>query len=419
MTYLCAVKKQRIVIVGGGAAGFFAAANMAEMAPENEYVILEQSPNVLGKVKISGGGRCNVTHASFVPRELSKAYPRGEKALLGPFHKFMTGDVMGWFEERGVPLKVEDDGRVFPESDQSQSIIDCLLSVIDKHQVEVRTRHRVEEIIPNEDGPGFEIHTKDGWTDADKVLVATGSNASIWKLMQELGHQVVSPVPSLFTFNIKDLRIDGLAGLTVPEVEVSIPGTKLLEQGPLLVTHWGLSGPAILRLSAWGARALADKDYDFQLKVNWMAGRDANHIMEDIQLRRERDARKRVSGHVQYGLPQRLWRSLVAAAMIGPDVQWANLSKVQAQSLAEQLTSGLYQVKGKSTFKEEFVTAGGVVRKEINFKTMESKVVPGLYFAGEVLDVDAITGGYNFQAAWTGAWLAAQAMIEEDMKRVE
>lgn len=402
----------RIIIIGGGAAGYFAAVNLAENAPEAEVLILEQSPQVLGKVKISGGGRCNVTHACFEPRELVKHYPRGGKALLGPFHRFMTGDTMGWFEDRGVALKIEDDGRVFPVSDDSQTIIDCLTQSAQRAGVHLRTRAKVLGLRPpTEAEPRWQVRLKGETLLADRVLLASGSNPATWRWLAELGHRIVAPVPSLFTFNVADERIAPLPGLSVPEAEVQVLGQKALQsQGPLLVTHWGLSGPGVLRLSAWGARDLHALGYDFQLQVNWQAGRRVEDWLSQWQQLRQQQPKRQVAAQPQGHLPSRLWQRLVDRAGIGPEQRWAELTKTQGQRLAEELAQGRYAVQGKSTFKDEFVTAGGVDLDEVNFKTMESKRHPGLYFAGEVLDLDAITGGFNFQAAWTTGWIAAQAL---------
>lgn len=401
----------KVVIIGGGAAGFFAAIRCAELYPDVGVTLLERGREVLGKVKISGGGRCNVTHACFVPKELIKNYPRGSKELLGPFTRFACGDTMDWFERRGVPLKIEEDGRVFPVSDNSESIMDCLIQSAHKAGVKVWTNCRCDRIIPPVvEGAPWRVETASGLLVADRVMVATGSSARIWEQMAALGHTIVPPVPSLFTFNIKDARLAGLMGLSVPDAEVYIPGTELTARGPLLITHWGLSGPGILRLSAWGARQLADRKYAFPLVVNW-TGLSVEEVEETFEDLRAGQGKKQIAAHPQFGIPARLWRSLCIAASAGKEeVRWADMHKTLRNKLLENIAACTFQVSGKSTFKEEFVTAGGVDLRELNFKRFESKIVPGLFLAGEVLDIDAITGGFNFQAAWTGGWIAGEAL---------
>lgn len=401
-----------ILIIGGGAAGFFAAIRCAELYPDAQVTLLERGKELLGKVKISGGGRCNVTHACFVPKDLIKNYPRGSKELLGPFTRFACGDTMEWFETRGVPLKIEDDGRVFPESDSSQSIIDCLLDAARQAGVRIRLHHRIETILPPaQAGEPWQINTSEGPLSADRILIATGSNTRIWEQLAALGHSIVPPVPSLFTFNIKDPALAALPGLSVPQADVSIPGTDLSASGPLLITHWGLSGPAILRLSAWGARILAGKQYRFNLRVNW-TGLSIPDIEEELEWLRQQYGKRQAAAHPQFDIPTRLWRALCLSAWGERqlDSKWGDLNKGMRDKLINRLAASEYSVNGKSTFKEEFVTAGGVDLREINFKTFESKLHPGLFFAGEVLDIDAITGGFNFQAAWTGGWIAGEAM---------
>ncbi len=403
-------KKNRVVVIGGGAAGFFAAIRCAELNRDVEVVILERGKEALGKVKVSGGGRCNVTHACFDASELIKRYPRGGRELLGPFHRFGCGDTVEWFEQRGVRLKTESDGRMFPVTDNSQTIMDCLWDAARKAGVKIFLQQRVEGLLPpSEQQPAWTVRTKDQVLYADRLMLATGSSTAVWEWLRELGHTIVPPVPSLFTFNIKDPRILGLEGISVPLATTAVEGTKLNDAGPLLITHWGLSGPAILRLSAYGARELAERNYDFQLLVNW-TGQEPDAIKMTLESSRKNDARKQVFPQAMFGLPSRLWRSLVTAAGILPETKWADLNKQQFQGLLAQLTAARFQVRGKSTFKEEFVTAGGVSLREVNFKTFESKLLSGLYFAGEVLDIDAVTGGFNFQAAWTGGWIAGEAM---------
>lgn len=365
-------------------------------------------------MKVSGGGRCNVTHACFVPRDLVKNYPRGARELLGPFNKFCCGDTIDWFAKKGVETKIEEDGRMFPTTDSSQTIIDALWTATRKAGVEVLTRHRVETIeAPHTTQSKWAVVANGKKFLANKVMLATGSNPKIWDMLREMGHQIVPPVPSLFTFNIKDDRIKDLPGLSVPLAEIKVQGTKLKSSGPLLITHWGMSGPAILKLSAWGARDLNKKNYQFQIHVNWLGVYHTEEIVEELKEYKTTWAKKMVLSRPLYQLPNRLWRKLAQAAGVTEQHRWADLSKKIIQKLARQLTQSEFQVKGKSTFKEEFVTAGGVKLKEVNFKRFESKIHPNLFFAGEVLNIDAVTGGFNFQAAWTGGYIAGLAMGEE------
>ncbi|WP_010230868.1 BaiN/RdsA family NAD(P)/FAD-dependent oxidoreductase [Gillisia marina] len=403
--------KYDIIIIGGGAAGFFTAINAAEFNPEAKILILERGKEVLTKVRISGGGRCNVTHAEFTPGELIKKYPRGEKELRGPFHSFMTGDTIAWFEERGIELKIEEDGRMFPVSDSSETIIDCFLSETHRLGIKILKNHAVQNIV--EENEQWYINTNNGDFSAEKILVATGSNPKIWKLLQDLGHQMETAVPSLFTFNIKDERITDLPGVAT-FASVKIPEIHMEDEGPLLITHWGLSGPAILKLSAWGARELNDLNYKFKIHVNWLANQNSEEILEQLLELKLKHAKQQLSKYAQFELPKRLWRSLVLASGISETDIWADINKRQLVKLSEQLTQSEFSVDGKSTFKEEFVTAGGVKLNEVNFKTFESKLQKNLYFAGEVLNIDAITGGFNFQNAWTGGYLAAKAMTDSE-----
>lgn len=401
-----------IIIVGGGAAGFFTAINTAMLNPTLQIAILERGKEVLTKVRISGGGRCNVTHAEFIPKELTQNYPRGEKELLGPFHSFMTGDTIAWFEERGVTLKIEDDGRMFPVSDSSQTIIDCFISETKRLNIEVLTGQSVKS-ISSKNGVWNVITATETFA-AKKIVMATGSNPKVWKLLEKLGHSVIPPVPSLFTFNIKDERITELPGIaTEASVKVILGKGKSLEsEGPLLITHWGMSGPAILKLSAWGARLLEPTNYHFTIEVNWLLDKTPIEILEKLLDLKLANAKQTIHKHAQFELPKRLWQRLVYASEINKEEIWADISKEQLQKLTNQLTKGTFRVAGKSTFKEEFVTAGGIKLKEVNFKTFESKVCPNLYFAGEILNIDAITGGFNFQNAWTGGYLVAQSLAK-------
>lgn len=400
-----------IIIVGGGAAGFFAAINIAEQNPDLKVAILERGNEGLQKVKVSGGGRCNVTHAEFIPSELVQNYPRGEKELLGPFHKFMTGDTIEWFEKRGVTLKIEDDGRMFPESNSSQTIIDCFLNEAKKHKVEVLYNQSVINMSPRAQSRGFKVTTKNRGYNCNKLLIATGSNPKIWKLLEALNHTISEPVPSLFTFNIKDKRIKNIPGIVAKNVEVKVVGSNLESEGPLLITHVGMSAPAILKLSAFGALELAKCDYKFSIEVNFIR-LSFEACIENLKLLKQELNKKTVFKFSQFDLPKRLWQQLVLASNILELTTWADLNKQQLEALALQLTKAIFKVDGKSTFKEEFVTAGGVDLKEVNFKTFESRLHKNLYFAGEVLNIDAVTGGFNFQNAWTGAFIAAKSISE-------
>jgi len=404
-------EKKQVFIVGGGAAGFFAAITCAEANPALSVTILERGKSVLEKVRISGGGRCNLTHACFQPKPLTKFYPRGEKPLLSPFHQFQCKDTVEWFENRGVKTKIEADGRMFPVTDRSQTVIDCLLGAAQKAGVRVLTSTRVTKIsLATDDSQQWTVTTPAADYRADKLMLATGSNPKIWAMLQEIGHQTIAPVPSLFTFNIKDERIKDLAGLSVSNALVKVPGTKLTASGPLLITHWGLSGPGVLKLSAWGARILNEKQYDFDLQVNWLGKINYNEAAEQLEKIKEENRLRLVVKYPQFDLPRRLWQRMIRAAGIEEDRKWVNLAKKQFNKLVTELTQGTYAVKGKSTFKDEFVTAGGVLLKEVDFKNFKSRNLPNLYFAGEVLNIDAVTGGFNFQAAWTGGWLAGNAM---------
>jgi predicted Rossmann fold flavoprotein len=398
-----------IIIVGGGAAGFFSAINIVENNPKLKVAILERGKEVLSKVRVSGGGRCNVTHACFEPNELIKFYPRGEKELRGPFHQFCSGDTIEWFEKHGVELKIEDDGRMFPVSNSSQTIIDCFLNTSHQLGITIVTGQSVQSIFKKENC--WKIDTQNETFLAEKLILATGSNPKIWDLLHTFGHAIITPVPSLFTFNIKDTRIKELPGIAT-QVTVKVKDTKLESTGPLLITHWGMSGPAILKLSAWGARILHDKNYLFTIEVNWLNDKDTEEAEILLKELKQEHAKKTVAKKSPLELQNRLWESLVLASGISNETKWADLSKIQLQNLANQLTKGVFQVNGKSTFKEEFVTAGGIDLKEINFKTMESKLHPNLYFAGEIVNIDAITGGFNFQNAWTSGFLVANAIKE-------
>ena len=400
------MKTYDVLIIGGGAAGFFAAINIAERNRELSVAILEKNKEGLQKVKVSGGGRCNVTHAEFIPQELTKNYPRGEKELLGPFHSFMTGDTIEWFSKRGVELKIEEDGRMFPVTNSSQTIIDCFLSEAKRLGVKIFYSQTVKTI--SKSGP-FLIQTQDQELASEKLLIATGSSVKFWKILETLGHSIVKPVPSLFTFNINDPRIKEIPGVVAQDVEVKVLDSDLQSSGPLLITHWGLSAPAILKLSAFGALELAERNYQFKIEINFVkiVFEDCLEVLKDFK---QDSGKKTIFSASQFDLPKRLWQQLVLASGILIEMRWADVNRVQLEALALQLTQAVFEVDGKSTFKEEFVTAGGINLKEVNFKTFESKLIENLYFAGEVLNIDAVTGGFNFQNAWTGAFLAAKAI---------
>lgn len=402
---------KNVIIIGGGAAGFFTAINCAQKNPSYKVTILEKSSSVLNKVKVSGGGRCNVTHACFNAKELVKHYPRGEKQLLGAFTKFNPSHTIDWFEQRGVEIKKEDDGRMFPVSDSSQTIIDCFLREAKRVGVALKMQCGVDEL--RVDSYGLRVSTSSNENIfADAVIVTTGSSHSVWTLLEKLGHKIITPVPSLFTFNINDERIKGLQGLAVPEAVVKICGSKSAFSIPpsaLLITHTGMSGPAILRLSAWSARVLASVNHKFEIEVNWV-NKDFNTVKETLKFFRQNHSKKGVSTTPLFGIPKRLWERITPRNSQPATLNYADLSNQHIESLASELTAARFKVSGKSTFKDEFVTAGGVDLTEIDFRTMQSKIVPNLYFAGEVIDIDAITGGFNFQAAWTTAFIASQTI---------
>jgi predicted flavoprotein YhiN len=433
------MSSRRVIVVGGGAAGFFAAITCAETAPDAEVTVLERGPRFLSKVRVSGGGRCNVTHACFDARELTARYPRGGRALLVPFKNFQAGDTVAWFESRGVKLKTEADGRMFPVTDSSQTIMDCLINSAKAAGVKLRLNTGVESVVKNADGtfvlmpgragsplrPAVVTRTNDGAQGTarpteksgeiipcDRLLLATGGcrAAVAGQLAVSLGHTLEPPVPSLFTFRIESPWLRSLAGISIKAVEVSVPTAKLRERGPLLVTHGGLSGPAILRLSAWGARALHELNYRFPIFVNWLPGLNVEKIAREFQARREASGARLVVNVPLAPLPARLWEQLVLAAGIARDTRWSALTRAQKHALAQQLARTEFAVTGRSLNQDEFVTCGGVRLGEVNFKTMESKICPGLFFAGELLDIDGLTGGFNFQAAWTTGWLAGRAM---------
>ncbi len=394
---------KQIIIIGGGAAGFFCAANLDET--NYKITILEQNSDVLQKVKISGGGRCNVTHACFDPRELVQFYPRGNKELLSVFTKFQPGDTMDWFEQRNVALKIENDNRVFPESNSSQSIINAMLNEVQKKNVEVKTKCSVKE-IEKLDGK-YLVKTSLGDFEADVVVYTTGSSPKSLKMIENLGHKIIDLVPSLFTFNIKDELLKDLAGTSFEMAETSIPKLKTEESGPLLITHWGLSGPAILKISAWEAINLAKVKYNFEIEVNFIS-RDPEDAEALLQQFRQSNPKKTIGQSKIFEVTNRFWQRILEVSKVDLNKQVANLSGKEMQAIIGNLCQKKFQVTGKSTFKDEFVTAGGVDLKEINFKNMASKILPNFYVAGEVLNIDAVTGGFNFQACWSEGWLIAQ-----------
>lgn len=404
----------RVAIIGGGAAGFFAAISCAEANPDARVTVFEKSRHLLSKVRVSGGGRCNVTHACFDARELTKRYPRGARELLGPFHVWQPQDTVEWFESRGVALKTEPDGRMFPTTDSSETIIDCLLGEAHRLGIEVRIQSEIFSVSADP-ARGFVLSLADGARfEADKLVVASGGGerSGGLKIARELGHAITELAPSLFTFHIADPRIEGLQGLSAPNVRVSFPQAKLEQSGPMLVTHWGLSGPAILKLSAWGAREFARLDYRFELRVDWLGDATRADVLAKLAEQKRDAGRKTARANCPFELPRRIWERLTDAAGILADVPWAQLGKAQMEKLADELVDGRYAVTGKSMNKEEFVTCGGVKLSEVDFKRMESRLVPGLHFAGEVLDIDGVTGGFNFQAAWTTGRVAGVSAAE-------
>lgn len=398
-----------VVIIGGGAAGFFSAINIKEIHPDKKVLILEKDKEVLKKVKISGGGRCNVTHYCLEAKELAKHYPRGNKELLGPFHSFGPGDMMQWLEYHGVETKVESDNRVFPKSNKSQTIIDCFLQCIQELGIALKLSTSVNNFSFDANSDTWTVYTSEGDFTTQKLIIATGSSNRMWQIVEKLGHTIVPPVPSLFTFNIKNPIIRSLPGISMPMARVQIENIAFEATGPLLITHWGLSGPGILKLSAWAARELNNINYHFNIKVNWV-NKDMEAVLKEINLHKNIWAKKRVYGSPIFNIPKRLWANFLMHSSVKEETNWADINKNQILSLAEILVKSKFKVEGKSTFKDEFVTAGGIELSEINFKTFESKKIKNLFFAGEILNIDGVTGGFNFQAAWTGAWMIAQSI---------
>lgn len=401
-----------VIVIGGGAAGFFTAINCAQMHENCTVTLLEKSSKLLSKVRVSGGGRCNVTHACFDNSLLIKNYPRGEKELRNVFSRFTTTDTISWFEKRGVKLKTEADGRIFPESNTSETIVKCLMQEAEKAKVIIKLNVDIVEIIKNGNNSFTLNEIGGGVFHCDKLVVATGGNPkdAAYNWLRKLGHTIIKPVPSLFTFNIPGNKITELMGVSVPNAKVRVAGTKLETEGPLLITHWGMSGPAILKASAWGARTLSELNYNFTALISWLPKHTEEKIRIEFNNQREENPAKTIINNCPLELPKRLWEYLVSKAGILETTRWADLPKKNANLLSHSLINDEYFVKGKSTFKEEFVTCGGIALKEIDFTTMQSKIIPDLYFAGEILDVDGITGGFNFQSAWSSGWIVANSI---------
>ena len=404
---------KKLIVIGGGAAGFFCAVNAVRMNPDLQVVILEKQKNLLSKVKVSGGGRCNVTHACFEIDELAKFYPRGQHFLKKAFHWFNTNDTVKWFEERGVQLKSEADGRMFPITDSSQTIIDCLLKEGTKYKVEVITGCEVISIQKIEEQ--WIVNTSKNNYSTDFLMVSSGGFASEEKFnwLKQIGHSIEVPVPSLFTFNMPKNPITQLMGVSVPNAQIKLIGSKLQTNGPLLITHWGMSGPAILKFSAWGARELANKKYSFSILINWLPKTNEQELRNDWLTIRNSNAAQKIGGKNPFGLPTRLWQYFLESCGIKEETRWGELASVNQNKLIVTLTAHLFDVNGKTTFKEEFVTCGGIKLNEIDPNSMQSKKVSNLFFAGEILDIDGVTGGFNFQNAWTGGWIAAKAIADK------
>ncbi len=407
-------QQKTLLVIGGGAAGFFCAINVAKSDPSLKVIIVEKSNKLLSKVKVSGGGRCNVTHAFFEIDELSKRYPRGQHFLKKAFHWFNTKDTIQWFEERGVKLKAENDGRMFPVSNTSQTIVDCLLKEANKYRIEILLNCEIKEI--GKENNLFQLQTADTrLLTSNYLCIACGGfpKSDQFNWLKQLGHSIETPVPSLFTFNIPNNTITQLMGVSVANALVKIIGTKLNESGAVLITHWGLSGPAILRLSAWGAKELSNKNYHFSVHVNWLEKHSENSLREEWILFRQQYGSQKISNKNPFELPNRLWNYLLQQSFIKEDTRWSDITSKQQNQLIKNLTGQEFHVKGKTTFKEEFVTCGGIKLNEIDVNTMQSKIIDNLFFAGEIIDVDGITGGFNFQNAWTTGWIAAKTIVEK------
>ena len=402
--------RKKVAIIGGGASGFFAAIELAILRPDLQIDIYEKSQQVLSKVKVSGGGRCNVTHACFDPKELVSYYPRGKKELRGPFSKFGPGDTISWFEQRDVELKTEIDGRMFPVTDSSQTIVNTFLDEAERLKIRIHLQKGLTGLSQKSDEWQLQFSDNTEVTVA-AVLIATGSSSMIWELLSGLGLEIIHPVPSLFTFHVRDKKLQALSGLSVEFINAAIVDSSIETEGPILITHWGFSGPAILKLSAWGARILKEKDYKFSLLLDFLPGIKEERLLDDLKEYRKTESRKKINTFSPFHeIPKRLWNYLTERTGIHDEMNWADLSNTQIQALVQQLKNGGYEVSGKSTFKDEFVTCGGVALTEIDFKTYGSQRINGLYFGGEVIDVDAVTGGFNFQHAWTSGHLAAKGI---------
>ena len=403
--------KKRLVVVGGGAAGFFCAVNAARLYPSLEVMILEKSNHLLSKVRVSGGGRCNVTHACFSIAEMIKKYPRGASFLKKAFHHFFTSDTITWFKERGVEIKTESDGRMFPVSNTSQTIIDCLMQEANQYGVTILMNREVKEIVKKDNGFNL-LFSNHSIIETDFLCIASGGypKSLQFEWLTKIGHTVESPVPSLFTFNMPGNPITALMGIAVEKVQVKIGGSKLVEDGPMLITHWGMSGPAILKLSAWGARELASKNWQFGIIINWLPIYTEQTLKEKFQQVRFDIAAQKISNRNPFSLPQRLWDYLLQQSGVNENIRWADLPAKEQNKLIKNICAQEFSVNGKTTFKEEFVTSGGISLDEVDHASMQSRIVPNLFFAGEVLNIDGVTGGFNFQNAWTTAWIAAQAI---------
>lgn len=409
------MKKNRLVVIGGGAAGFFCAVNAARLNPALEVVIIERTSKLLSKVKVSGGRRCNVTHACFSIAEMVKKYPRGAGLLKKAFHHFFTSDTITWFKDRGVELKTEADGRMFPVTNSSQTIIDCLMQEVNRYGVEILMNREVVAIDRLNEQWAISLKSGAGLL-ADYICVASGGYPKSFQFewLQKIGHQIAAPVPSLFTFNMPGNAITSLMGITLDQVQVKVIGSKLSDVGPLLITHWGLSGPAILKLSAWGARELAAKNWQFGIVVNWLPAYNEQTLKDKFQEVRFEIAAQKISNRNPFGFPQRFWDFLLQQSGVNENCRWADLPAKEQNRLIKNICASEFAVNGKTTFKEEFVTSGGIALEEVDHDTMQSKLVPNLFFAGEVLNVDGVTGGFNFQNAWTTGYIAAKAIAEKN-----
>jgi predicted Rossmann fold flavoprotein len=397
------------MVIGGGAAGFFAAINAATLKPNLKIAIIEKNREVLQKVKVSGGGRCNVTNSCFEPNLLVNNYPRGFDFLENPFKTFGPKQTIEWFETRGIKLKTEPDGRIFPESNSSQTIIDCFLNEIKKLKIKLITLERIESFEIDNDV--WQLKTEKGLAfKTKKLMLATGSDVRIWNKLKDLNFKTIEPVPSLFTFNIKDTQLNSLQGVSFENVNVSILNSNFTNFGPFIITHWGISGPAVLKLSAWAARELEKLNYEFKVAINWLPNKTKEYLINEFKENIHANPKKNVSSNALFGLSARFWKFVCDKSGIAENQKWAETGKKTWQSLSENLLMAQFEVKGKSTFKEEFVTAGGLDLNEIDFSKFNSKKIPSLFFSGEILNIDAVTGGFNFQAAWTGGWIVAQAV---------